>query len=293
MSMNDFLAQAYGTANPSDEQEKLASAGMFAKLAAENGVDLNSYSDEEVADLYNTWQSKVAAGGEHGHKHGHKGGKDEPEKKDEKVAAAHAEFMQTKEAQEKFAEADLMGRIMAHSFAQESREIAEKTAGRAGDAAKAVGDAGKAVGSRVKDLVTGRRQHAHEMISESLKGNPALHGARMEGLRQAKSEKLKRIGAGVAAGTAATAAGAAAAHKATSGKKEASAQDEVAAELALYKAAEAGFNPEEAGERLDALFTLGLPADGESKVASAENFEQGMHIRALELLEMVGYPINW
>lgn len=285
MTMNAFLGQAYGTAAPSidDDQEKLAEAGMFAKLAAENGIDLNAYTDEQVQELYTAFQAKIAADGEHGHKHGDKAPPPAPEKKDDgdkeaqaKVAAAKAEFDLTKEAQAKVAEADMMGRIMAHSFAQELgyiREEAEKTAAAA--ASK-----------------EGTEKEAGAMVHVPDKGKWVKPGLASKAKALFEKHKGKAsFGAGAATGAA---AGAAAAHGGKDGKKKkASAQDEVAAELALYKAAEAGFDPEEVGGKLDALFTLGLPADEQSKVASAANFEQGMEIRALELLEMVGLPVNW
>jgi hypothetical protein len=279
MSMNDFLAQAYGNSATTEDQEKVAAAVAFTKVASESGIDLTQYTDEQVTDLYNTWLAKEAAEGEHGHKghkHGHKHGhKGHGEKEVQaKVAAAQAEFATTKEAQAKFVEADAMGRIMAHAFVQESRFIGEKIAAAA--AAETSKEASNLV--RVSDAGKWMKR-------------PGLADKAKALLKHNKGKAA--VGAGAAAAATGGAAAAAAHHGDKGKKKKASAQDEVAAELALHKVAEAGGDPEDAGNKLDALFTLGLPADEESKVASAENFEQGMHIRALELLEMVGYPVNW
>jgi len=67
-----------------------------------------------------------------------------------------------------------------------------------------------------------------------------------------------------------------------------------AGNLAIEKAASNGWNAEEATERVRAVFTLGAGSPAESeKVASANNAEQAMDLRACELLELAGYKINW
>ena len=74
-------------------------------------------------------------------------------------------------------------------------------------------------------------------------------------------------------------------------KKKASALDEVAAEMAVVKAAEAGWDLNEASERIAAVLILGAPE--ETKVASANTFETAVDIRSLELLEAAGYNVTW
>jgi hypothetical protein len=76
-------------------------------------------------------------------------------------------------------------------------------------------------------------------------------------------------------------------------KKKASALDELAVTAALEKAAAAGFDMEEATDRIAAVATLGL-ADSE-KVASAPagDLDAAVDIRSLEYLEAAGYPVEW
>jgi len=84
--------------------------------------------------------------------------------------------------------------------------------------------------------------------------------------------------------------GAAAAHHKL--KKESSALDILAGELAVVKVAESGlYDPEEAGDRISAVLTLGAPES--EKIASVQDVEQAKDLRALELLELAGYPVTW
>jgi hypothetical protein len=77
--------------------------------------------------------------------------------------------------------------------------------------------------------------------------------------------------------------------------KESSAQFDIdAGNLAVEKVASAGWNADEAVERLNAVLTLGAGDPAESdKVAAAQTAEQQLDARACELLEMAGYTINW
>ena len=59
MSMNEFLAQYYGNTAPEAEYEKTASEEeqeaqieLFAKLAHDNGIDLEKLSEEQVQELF-------------------------------------------------------------------------------------------------------------------------------------------------------------------------------------------------------------------------------------------------
>ena len=67
--------------------------------------------------------------------------------------------------------------------------------------------------------------------------------------------------------------------------------DEIAAHEAFRKAAEAGFDTNQAADRINAVLLLG---PGESdKVASCRTAEEAVDIRSLEILEMAGYPVNY
>lgn len=110
--MDPKLAEIYGT-NQMDENdlEKLAAAELAEGLANDDQLDTDGLTEE---DLEAVAQDVLNAGAEEGEQEG--GNIDGQEK----TSAA--------EAQEKLAEADYLGRVMAHSYVNELRSI-EKTAG--------------------------------------------------------------------------------------------------------------------------------------------------------------------
>ena len=224
--MNEWLAEMYrtnGSTPAPEETQKLANAELFAKLATQNGIDLEALAPEQVGELYaQVFPEEFAKAAEEDKKDDEKKDdkplppfmKKDDDKKDEEKKEAAARFWQEKTAsQEKFAEADLMGRVMAHSFTQELELI--KAAAKADQPAPA----------------------------------PST--------------------------------------------KEAAAQafEDLAVRHAIGMAKEAGYNVDEASQKVQAVRTLGLQ-DSE-KVASVQNFEDGVHVRALEYLESAGYPVDW
>lgn len=117
--MNLDLAAIYNTpgAHTSEDQEKVAQFDLFSKLASDAGVDLSALSDDQVAHLWNETMGKQAA-------EQPKEDKDaEEQEANEKKAAAEAEFASKKEWQEKIAEADHLGRVMAHAYVHELNQI--------------------------------------------------------------------------------------------------------------------------------------------------------------------------
>jgi hypothetical protein len=99
--MNEELAEIYGT-----QPEVSAEDQLIEKIAAdlsEEGVDIDDLSEEELEEVAAAYEG--AEGSEDG---------ESAEDGEEKTAA-----------QEKFAEADTMGRIMAHSMWQEVNLIKE------------------------------------------------------------------------------------------------------------------------------------------------------------------------
>lgn len=67
--------------------------------------------------------------------------------------------------------------------------------------------------------------------------------------------------------------------------------DEVAAHEAFRKVASAGWDTNQAADRINAVLLLG---PGESdKVASCRTVEDAVDIRSLEILEMAGYPVTY
>lgn len=322
--VNEFLDRAYGTTQPlpsSEETEKVAQAQMFAKLAADSGIDLNQLEDGQIADLWNTFVAKTAAEGGHGHKHGHKKEESEEEKK---AAAAIQSFELAKQAeaeeQQKLAEADWAGRVMAHAYVDELKKIAASGGGGVGGALREAGEAVVGAGRRAGELLSGSRARRfgeaaehHKSQAQKAKGfaekltsekgkelAKKIQGKHTEAVgeftRAHGGEKSKVLAARLGAGGAA-AAGVGAAALAHKKEKKGSAElDEFAAQLAVEKVAAAGGDPEVATERLVAFFTLnpmGSFDDDSSKIASAETVEQGVEIRALELLEAVGYDVTW
>jgi hypothetical protein len=288
MGMNMNLAAMYNTpGGPSGEDlEKQAQAELFAKLAADNGIDLDKMDDAQIQTLWNGVFAKEAEDDkDKGDDKGDGGDKKPPpfakkdggDKKDDdkdKEAAAAAEFNQIQEQRQKLAEADYLGRAMAHAMVQELGSIGEAM----NKEAKGI-DAIQAA----KNLGQFAKHHA----GAAAKGGADKAKAFGKSLKEHASKHKGALGAGAAAGAATGAAAGAA----TGRKKEASALDELAAKRAMEKIAEANFDIDEAADKLEALFTLGVTES--TKVASAENQEQALELRALELLEQVGYPITW
>jgi hypothetical protein len=162
MPMDPQLAAIYGTNADETDVEKLAAAKLAEELADDEEVDPAELSDEQAEQLAQQVLAEEAGEGEE---------VEEPEEEEEqpkrkaKAPQAEEEEEETEEedeetektsgaedeAQEKLAEADYLGRVMAHAYTQELRKIAsaqEKTAGRFGDAAsKAWGGAKRGAGA--------------------------------------------------------------------------------------------------------------------------------------------------
>ena len=237
MPMNEFLAEHYGTtktAASQEEQEKEASVELFLKLAADQKIDLASMPDAQVQDLYNRWKTAAA---------------EEPKKEDDKKVKEEArkEHEEKKAYAEKIAEADFLGRVMAHSYAQELRNIA----------------------------AAGGEKVAGEM-PEAFRKGPSGEKDK-EPKKDEKDEKKDKEASALLRAVRA---------------KQASAIDKLAAEHAVKLAREANLDADEAGRKVAAVLILNLAPES-TKVASAPDLASATHVRALELLEKAGYPINW
>jgi len=285
------LARIYGTpgqktasAAQEEQLEKQAAAELFSKLAADNGIDLSQLSDEQIGGLWaETFGEKLAADDE-GPAHEKSESKDEEEDEDKKKKAS-AELSSLQDEQQKLAFADQAGRVMAHAMVNELNSINENIAKEAAmpeGLRKGLEAAGRHVGK------AGNKAGKHlEGVGKKIVGVVAKGG---EGAMNPTT--AKRIGGG-AYGVGAVAAGGAGAAIHHRSKKESSALDELALQEAFNKAASAGFDTDEATDRLNAVFTLGL---GESeKVASAPagDLNAAVDIRSLEYLEAAGYPVTW
>lgn len=172
--MNPWLASIYGT-DGADDLEKTAQTHLLNKLAADNNIDLSQLSDEDAqALLQEIMGEQVMAQGQQAQPGALPAPQAmAPQAPVQQPQGVHPSVTQAfaapqaqpqvpqgfapqaaqqqggadmaslqKEAQAKFEEADLLGRVMAHAYTQELEKIAaSKTAGKM-DAVK--GAAGKA-----------------------------------------------------------------------------------------------------------------------------------------------------
>ena len=271
--MDEQLAAIYGTGGAASENdlEKTAAAELLLKIAEAEGVDLNQFSDAQVMAMVHDL-TKTASEGE----------EEEKEESEEKEKESEGDSEEKEEeSEEKVAEADFLGRVMAHAYVQELNNI-EKQAGAKETAGKALGAIKNYFTSAADDVAAGARKlRAGALAREAGKPGGYTKGGRMilptEGKRKIDKAMMgagaKQLGKGVgkialpAAGVAGAGAGAYHLGK----KKESSALDTLAEQRALEMLAEAGYSQE--------------------KTASA--VEVAVEQRALEMLEANGYPVEW
>lgn len=263
--MDAQLAQIYGTGNNADDdQVKLAAAELLVKLAADNGVDLTQFSDAEVVQMVEELQKNA----EFPPAAEKKESKETPESKE---SSSESSESGEKAAAEKVAEADFLGRVMAHSFNQELVEI-QKEAG--------IKDSITGAAKKIPEFIR-KRMEATGQAAKSVKSTvgsklmSAGDKARAVGQAAKKSPELAVGAAGAVGGTAA-----AVAHKGK--EKKSSAIEALAEERAFELAKEAGW--------VDAEGNLLVPKQ-EEKVASPLDLE--VERRALQLLEAQGLPVQW
>jgi hypothetical protein len=253
--MDPQLAAIYGTANVDEaDLEKLAAAELAEGLAneEEGTEDLTEEDLEAIAqDVLN--------------------GSDEGDEGQEK----------TSEAQEKLAEADYLGRVMAHSYVNELRSI-EKTAedaapakakepGRVRQAAGKAWGAVKGGGKRYGELMRGGKAgEAGEMAGRRA-------GNSLKGFKQMRGEALKSLGA--RGGTAIGAAGAAYGAKKLYDKvKKSSAVDTLVEQRALEILEANGIDPNQLS-----------PVEGQTKMSDPrEALANEVEQRAWNLLGQYG-----
>lgn len=275
--MNEFLAELYGTNQlvngDGEDLEKEAAAQFLVKLAQEEGVDLSTLPDEAIGQLL-------------------------AEIEGDKVASAQPQA-QTDETQEKLADADFLGRAMAHAYVAELAEIEKEAAikekmlafgkhlgeqyAAGGKGIKGVGRVAKrlgehqlqtlkSVGRSAKSLVTGKAPTAAgKGVTTSAEGGVRRAALRALGTSAAHAAPTALAGAGAVYGGAK-------AVKAMSGKgKEKKSWDEQFEDAAFERAQEL-------------LLEAGY---GGEKVASDEEIQAAVDTRALQMLEESGYPVEW
>jgi hypothetical protein len=274
--MNTWLAEMFGTTKTASAapagQTKTAQLELFAKLAADEGIDLTTLSPQQVDALYRETFGKHAEEGEESASEEQKEHEEGETPEEEAVEEAAKEEHEEKKAQvAKLAEAELMGQVMAHSFVRELSDI-EKQAAMPEFLRKGYSAAKKRVGAAASSVASSAKERAGQ------------------GVEFAKKHK-KTIGA-VAGGTAAIGtAGLGGYALGRHSKKEASAFELLAAQNAVKVAGAAGYDTDQALKLVESVYNLGL--EDSEKVAYVEDTSHAIHVRSLEYLERAGYPVNW
>lgn len=120
--VSELINEVYGTSQGAEpqiteeDQEKIAQAEFFNNLCAEQGIDIDALSDDQVERLYKSAMAAYSKPEDDG----------EQQKQQAKEAAALEEFQEKRAAVEKIAEVDALGRIMAHAYVDELRKIAQE-----------------------------------------------------------------------------------------------------------------------------------------------------------------------
>lgn len=124
---NDFLAQMYAEDGVADQVEKVAQAAVLGQFVEAQGHAIDDLSPEQVmkvaANLFGEDSALVKSAMEE-KKDMPPFMKDKDEKKKMEEEKGKEAPAQDKEAQEKVAEADFLGRFMAHSFHDELQKLA-------------------------------------------------------------------------------------------------------------------------------------------------------------------------
>lgn len=323
MSMNPWLASIYGT-DGAEDIEKTAQAHLLQKLAAEGNVDISQFTPEELEQLVQelaaegydvgsmmqpnvqqpaqapmgmpavgqppvmnaTGQGRPFAPAQMQQPQIPQG---MPPQAMQGGAQPPQDTAMQKEAQAKFEEADLLGRVMAHAYTDELEKIAahRKTAGRFESAKGAVKGAINSAKNRAGHMAERVGSKAHSKLTEV--GMKARHhkGA---------------IAAGAGAGAAGFAAGRM--------SKEASAFEKLAEEHAAEILSATGYDPSTGQDvygqqmlqnampqqQVQQPQTQQMPGVQQPQVdpgqPAGEQFSDALDQRALELLAENGYDVN-
>jgi hypothetical protein len=230
-----IAAEEDGIKEASEEEIVL---DMFQKTAAAEGLDLNEFNQYELAELYEHYVDNVL-----------------PLQMGDKTAAADVA-----EAQEKLAEAEILGRHMARSYADEIDKLAEESEGM-GDRARRYGrNVRKAVG--VDDIREGyqRAKAGREYMKtgpEATRGGIKGKRRMIKGLKQMAGGGARLGGATLAVGGAGY--GAKKMYDKRKGQtKQSAAFDEVELDALMKIASEFGYDvAEKVAEEEKAKKTMG------------------------------------
>jgi hypothetical protein len=315
MNLNDYLLNTDGTQKTAEQLLDCAddtSVEVFAKVANEAGVDLSTLSREEFNDHYVTVMSKLAA---------ECAPKDEEEgdEKAEKKAAIAAELAQSSKVAEAQELGMQIGVTVRDVVLQGLQEFFAKTAQQNEEPSVEEKVAG------AKEWVTDKFNKAKGVFRKAEEAAPksAPKSAPAAGFPESKytpskqsltsrvsnfagEHKKKLIGGG--AGVAVAGGGGAAYNHYRKGKKDGAAEapktasdlssvfsalDDEALTVALVKAAEQGYEPQYIAERIHEFQRAGHFNEVATKVASSMTPEQAVDVRALEILETIGFDVTW
>jgi hypothetical protein len=296
--MNEFLAEIYntresiGAQSDSSDVEKLAEAQILDEALRAEGIDIDTLPGDTILKLAhnllgdNSALVKAAeeeAKHEEGESPEHEAGEEEEESEEEVKKAALAELNAQggeETFEEKVAQADFLGRVMAHSYWSEKTNI-EKTAG--GGALPFWKNTPKEsvmnALSKAKDAITSTAKKAPKAVKDYHKAGVGEIGSAFRKHTPGRAAgtlkgRAKSLGKGVAHfaphATVATGGAAAVAHAAGDKDKKASALDVLAEKRAMEWAQEHGL----------------LQDSEEVKLASA------VDQRAIEMLAEYGIDVD-
>lgn len=300
MNLNDYLLNTDGTQKTAEQLLDCAddtSVEVFAKVANEAGVDLSTLSREEFNDHYVTVMSKLAA---------ECAPKDEEEgdEKAEKKAAIAAELAQSSKVAEAQELGMQIGVTVRDVVLQGLQEFFAKTAQQNEEPS-------------VEEKVAGAKEW---IVDKYNKAKGAISGPKQQKLPRPPPTRMERAKAFaskhktplIAGGAGAAAvAGGGAAYSHYRGKKKDSAAaaeapktasdlssvfsalDDEALTVAFVKAAEQGYEPQYIAERIYEFQRAGHFNEVATKVASSMTPEQAVDVRALEILETIGFDVTW
>jgi len=277
--MDRDLAAIYGTGNYEPEQndiEKMAAAELLVKLAEEEGVDLARFNDNEIAEMIgNLYKSAEETPAEEKKEEAKAKEKDSQFGQEHEKGESKEKEEKEEEAKEKAAEADFLGRVMAHSMVQELRDIEKQ----------AMSEKGLGLVNKLKNFAGGRGAAAREAVSH-LKGAVGKGTSLADRAKQV-GRAIKSSPEGAVAALGATALATKGVHSAVKGKKEPEATKEgsafeaLAQQRAFEMAKQAGYVDEQGN----------LLVQTQEKQASA--LDQALELRALQICEESGIPVEW
>jgi hypothetical protein len=264
-SMSSLLADVFNTktaaAHTEEDLVKQADYEFFGALCRKENIDVSQLTDEKVADLFKVaMQIKSAGEGKPEHEAKETKAEEKIEEKalKEKEAAARAEYQEKRAAAVKCAEAEAMGRIMAHSFVDEMAKVSAAMGGFP-FAKKEEGKECKEEGKEKKE--EGKKDEGGEKEASVARANAIIAA-----FEQAKTASVP-------------------------GSTSTPNFDEIAAWHAINMLKQANVDAKVAFERVNAAYVLGLPES--VKMASAADENKALEYRALEICDAAGFQVDW